>query len=88
MDKLYELRHKLCNELKSYAGKELSASTLTMVDTLAHAIKNIDKVIVMSEKEASYLRGTDDELSEMVRGIPDETTKSVLEAILAKVDQR
>lgn len=51
MRELYELKDKLCNELKTYARKEVSASSLTMVDTLAHAIKNIDKVIEKCEEE-------------------------------------
>lgn len=54
----YELKDKLCNELKSYARKEVSASSLTMVDTLAHAIKNIDKVIEKcEEEEGQYSNG-------------------------------
>lgn len=105
MDRLYNLRDALCESLKSYAGRDISASTLTMVDTLAHAIKNIDKIILMSEREASYLRGTDDDeyrstrhskkhgatnndLKAMVMDIPDQATRSIVEAILEKVDQR
>lgn len=103
MDKLYELRDTLCEALKSYAGREVSASTITMADTLAHAIKNIDKIILMSEKEASYLRGTDDDywaerrvkrhtskandLNEMVKNIPDQTTRSIVEAIIEKIEK-
>lgn len=51
MHELYELRDKLCNELKNYSRKDVSASSLTMVDTLAHALKNIDKVIEKCEEE-------------------------------------
>lgn len=54
MRELYELRDKLCNELKTYARKDVSASSLTMIDTLAHALKNIDKVIEKSEDEEGY----------------------------------
>ena len=58
MRELYELKDKLCNELKTYARKEVSASSLTMVDTLAHAIKNIDKVIEKcEEEEGQYSNG-------------------------------
>ena len=45
MHELYELREKLCDELKGYSKGELSASRLETVDRLAHAIKNLDKVI-------------------------------------------
>lgn len=51
MQELYELKEKLCKELKSYGKKEVTASSLTMVDTLAHALKNIDKVIEKYEEE-------------------------------------
>lgn len=51
MQELYELRDKLCKELKEYSRKDITASSLTMVDTLAHALKNIDKVIEKCEEE-------------------------------------
>lgn len=56
MRELYELREKLCKELKEYSMKEVTASSLTMIDTLAHALKNIDKVIEKcEEEEGEYL---------------------------------
>lgn len=46
MKELHELREMLCDELKEYGKKgELSSGVLTTVDTLAHTIKNIDKII-------------------------------------------
>lgn len=42
----------LCDELKEYGKKgELTAGSLSTVDTLAHALKNLDKVI---EDEDGY----------------------------------
>lgn len=49
MQALHDLRHKLCNELKEYGNVELSMGSLDVIDKLAHAIKNIDKVIAASE---------------------------------------
>lgn len=49
MHELYELKEKLCDELKEYGGKDLSAGTLDVVDKLAHAVKNIDKIIEVYE---------------------------------------
>lgn len=49
MDKLYELREKLCEELKQYSKKDISAGTLDIIDKLAHAVKNIDKIIENNE---------------------------------------
>ena len=51
MKELYELKEKLCNELKEYSKKDISSGTLDVVDKLAHAAKNIDKLI------ASYDHG-------------------------------
>jgi len=45
MHELYSLKEKMLDELKKYAGKEMSASTLETVDKLAHATKNLCKVI-------------------------------------------
>lgn len=61
IDKMYKIRDMLCDELDKIADKgELSAGTLTIVDTLFHAIKNADKVICTENEmddeysEASY----------------------------------
>lgn len=45
MKELYELKEKLCDELKEYGKKELSAGSLDVIDKLAHSVKNIDKII-------------------------------------------
>lgn len=49
MNELYELREKLCKELKEYGYKEMSAGTLDVVDKLTHTIKNLDKIIEADE---------------------------------------
>lgn len=46
MHKVYKLRDTLCNELEEFGAKEkIDAQSLDMIDKLAHAIKNIDKVL-------------------------------------------
>lgn len=46
MHKVYKLRDTLCNELEEFGTKEkIDAQSLDMIDKLAHAIKNIDKVL-------------------------------------------
>ena len=46
MHELHELKELLCKELKEYGSKgELSAGSLATIDTLAHAVKNLDKII-------------------------------------------
>lgn len=50
MHELYELKEKLIDELAEYGTKEMSAGTLDVVDKLAHAVKNLCKII----EEAEY----------------------------------
>lgn len=57
MDKLYELKEMLCEELKEYGDKKLDAGSLEVIDKLAHAIKNIDKIIEAYEDEYSMAMG-------------------------------
>lgn len=45
MKELYELKDKLCEELKEYGKKDMSAGSLDVVDKLTHTIKNLDKII-------------------------------------------
>lgn len=50
MHKLYELKEMLCEELEEYGSKDkLDVGGLEIVDKLAHAIKNIDKIIEAEE---------------------------------------
>lgn len=46
MNALYDLRDMLCEQLEEYGEKgELSNAVLEKVDVLAHATKNLDKII-------------------------------------------
>jgi len=50
MDALYDLREMLCDELVAYGERgELTNATLEKIDTLAHALKNLDKVVECRE---------------------------------------
>lgn len=52
MHALYDLKDKLCAELEDYGKKgELTAGTLEIIDKLAHATKNLDKIIEKYEEE-------------------------------------
>ena len=51
MHELYELKEKLCKELKKYSGEEVTTNSLEVIDKLSHAIKNIDKIIEKYEEE-------------------------------------
>jgi len=44
-EEIYEIFEKLCNELCEYGKKELTQDSLKTIDTLAHAAKNILKVM-------------------------------------------
>ena len=55
MKELMELREMLCEELKGYGRKsELTAGSLSTIDTLTHAIKNLDKVIEADDGYSGY----------------------------------
>lgn len=51
MNELYELKDKLCKELKHYSNEEVTTNNLSIIDTLAHSIKNIDKIIESYDEE-------------------------------------
>lgn len=51
MHKLYNLKDKLVKELEGYEGKELSTGSLDVIDKLAHAAKNLGKVIECCEED-------------------------------------
>ena len=53
MHELHELKNRLCDELEKYSAEKFSAGNLEVIDKLAHAIKNIDKIIEMGEGEYS-----------------------------------
>ena len=47
MHAIHELREMLCGELEEYGSKDsLTAQDLDVVDKLAHAVKNIDKILM------------------------------------------
>lgn len=45
MKELYELKERLIDELKDYSKKDISSTNLQHIDTLAHAAKNVCKII-------------------------------------------
>lgn len=58
MHDLYELKEMMCKELEEYGKKgDLTAGSLEVVDKLAHAIKNLDKIIESYEEEEYSNRG-------------------------------
>lgn len=58
MHKLHELKEMLCDELETYGAKgKLDANSLEIVDKLAHAIKNIDKILEGGEYSNYYMDG-------------------------------
>lgn len=60
MHGIYELKEMLCKELEEYGEKgDLSAGSLEIVDKLAHAVKNIDKIIESYEEEEYSSRSYD-----------------------------
>lgn len=59
MHKLYDLKEMLCQELEQFGSRDkLSSGSLETIDTLAHAAKNVGKIIEMCEEE-EYSRAND-----------------------------
>lgn len=50
MHELYELKEKLMRELEDFGKKDINGSSLQMIDTLAHATKNLCKIIESAEE--------------------------------------
>ena len=58
MDELYKLKDMLCKELEEYGKKgELTAGSLEIIDKLAHAIKNLHKIIEAYEEDEGEYSG-------------------------------
>lgn len=53
MKELHELKERLIDELKDYGKKDISSSNLQYIDTLAHAAKNVCKIIESDDGEYS-----------------------------------
>jgi len=66
MQELYELKEKLCKELKNYGSQNLSTGSLDIIDKLSHTVKNLDKIIEKYQEE-EYSNGYRSERS-MARG--------------------
>lgn len=56
MHKLYDLKEMLCEELEKYGAKDkMNTGDLDVVDKLAHAIKNIDKILAEKDAYSGYM---------------------------------
>ncbi len=60
MKHLYDLKDRLCEELAAFSERDLNAANLEKIDTLAHATKNIAKIIEMKDEEYSNKMSYDD----------------------------
>lgn len=59
MHGIYKLKDKIIEELEEFGNKpELKGSELPTIDTLAHAAKNLCKLIQMCEDETGYSYGS------------------------------
>ena len=101
MRELYELKDKLCDELKEYGKKDLSNGTLDVVDKLTHTIKNLDKIIenydggysgryprgrMHSNEGYSYHGDMITELKGLMKDAPDERTRQEFHRFIQKME--
>lgn len=55
MHGIYQLRDRLCEELDEYGKKgEINTQMLSVVDMMAHTVKNLDKIIESDEEDGGY----------------------------------
>ena len=59
MHELHELKEKLIRELADYGKNELSTGSLEIIDKLAHAAKNVCKLMEDGQSNRSYGRSYD-----------------------------
>lgn len=59
MHNLYKLKERLVAELEEYGKKDLTMGSLDVVDKLAHAAKNVCKLMESSDNGYSKARGRD-----------------------------
>ena len=92
MHALYNLRDMLCKELKSYGSRgDLTAGSLSTIDTLAHALKNVDKIIEVREgvEEGSVeaYREFFRQMHNLSDSAPDERTRASINRIIQEMQQ-
>ena len=96
MKELYELKDKLCDELKEYGKKDMSPGSLDVVDKLTHALKNLDKVIenyeggysgrMRNSRDYSYDENMVGKLRDLMREAPDERTRQEFKRFIQRVE--
>ena len=93
MNELHELRRRLCEELMSYNKKDMSAGSLDVIDKLAHAIKNIDKIIEASDggeysrgRGYSYHNDMVGELRSLMNRAPDDRTRREFQSFISRME--
>jgi hypothetical protein len=60
-----ELKDKLMSELKEYGHGELTRNTLEIIDTLAHALKNVMKIELMCNESEDYEKSGSEVVDEL-----------------------
>lgn len=97
MNELHELKDRLVDELKNYGRQELTASNLEKIDMLAHAAKNVCKIIESDDGYSgrySYRRdsmgrysrdGLADKLHDLMKDAPDERTRMEIQRLIDKM---
>ena len=97
MNELHELKDRLVDELKNYGRQELTASNLEKIDMLAHAAKNLCKIIESDDGYSgrySYRRdsmgrysrdGLADKLHDLMKDAPDERTRMEIQRLIDKM---
>jgi hypothetical protein len=58
MHNLENLKDRLCRELDEYASRgKMDMNTIQIIDTIAHTVKNLNKIIECEEEKEGYSQG-------------------------------
>ena len=60
-----ELKEKLMSELMEYGHGELTSNTLNIIDTLAHALKNVLRIEEYCKGDPDYEKSGHEVISEL-----------------------
>lgn len=93
MHDLHKLKDMLCDALEEYASRgQLTQNSLTMIDTLAHACKNVCKIMDMcgeTERESGIFDGVNnDEVVRKLHEMMDEATNSRVRSEIKRLADR
>ena len=86
MQELYDLKAMLVKELTEYGARPLSAGSLDVIDRLAHATKNLIKVIDCEEGDSDKRGRFRHKLNALMDEAPSDEIRMELRNIMSSME--